>query len=48
MPKLAELAQVIEADLIGEPDALINRARPFDLAAEGDVTLAATADMSLA
>ena len=43
MPKLAELAEVIKADLIGEPNAHISRARPFDLAAEGDVTLAASA-----
>lgn len=43
MPKLAELAEVIKADLIGEPNVLISRARPFDLADEGDVTLAATA-----
>jgi UDP-3-O-[3-hydroxymyristoyl] glucosamine N-acyltransferase len=43
MPKLAELAQLIRADLIGEPDADIRRARPFDLASKGDVTLAASA-----
>ena len=43
MPKLAELAELIKADLIGEPDVYINRARPFDLAGEGDVTLAASA-----
>lgn len=43
MPKLAELAEAIKADLIGEPDADIRRARPFDLASEGDVTLAASA-----
>lgn len=43
MPKLAELAEIIKADLIGEPDAHISRARPFDLAGEGDVTLAASA-----
>jgi UDP-3-O-[3-hydroxymyristoyl] glucosamine N-acyltransferase len=43
MPTLAELAEAIKADLIGEPDAPITRARPFDLACEGDVTLAATA-----
>lgn len=43
MPKLAELAEVIKADLIGEPNAHISRARPFDLAGEGDVTLAASA-----
>jgi UDP-3-O-[3-hydroxymyristoyl] glucosamine N-acyltransferase len=40
MPKLAELAQLIRADLIGEPDADVTRARPFELASEGDVTLA--------
>ncbi|MEK6325078.1 MAG: UDP-3-O-(3-hydroxymyristoyl)glucosamine N-acyltransferase [Acidobacteriota bacterium] len=43
MPKLAELAEVIKADLIGDPGAEISRARPFDLASEGDVTLAASA-----
>lgn len=41
MPRLAELAQLIKADLLGDPNAEITRARPFDLAAEGDVTLAA-------
>jgi UDP-3-O-[3-hydroxymyristoyl] glucosamine N-acyltransferase len=43
MHKLAELAQLIRAELIGEPDADIWRARPFDFASEGDVTLAASA-----
>src|SRR6266851_1656924 len=43
MPKLAELAELIKADLIGDPEARINRARPFDLAGPGDVTLAASA-----
>src|SRR5687767_5737528 len=43
MPKLAELAQLIKADLIGEPDADIARARPFESATEGDVTLASDA-----
>jgi len=43
MPRLADLAQLISADLIGEPDAVIRRARPFDFASEGDVTLAASA-----
>lgn len=43
MPRLAELAQLIKADLIGEPDAIVTRARPFDLAAEGDLTLASDA-----
>ncbi|MEK6409476.1 MAG: UDP-3-O-(3-hydroxymyristoyl)glucosamine N-acyltransferase [Acidobacteriota bacterium] len=42
MLKLAELAQLVGAELIGEPDADISRARPFDLASEGDVTLAAS------
>jgi UDP-3-O-[3-hydroxymyristoyl] glucosamine N-acyltransferase len=40
MPKLAKLAQLIKADLIGEPDADVARVRPFDHATEGDVTLA--------
>ena len=40
MPKLADLAQLINADLVGEPDADVIRARPFDLASDGDVTLA--------
>lgn len=40
MPKLAELARLIDADLVGDPDADITRARPFELASEGDVTLA--------
>lgn len=40
MPKLAELAQLIKADLIGERDTVVTRARPFELATEGDVTLA--------
>ena len=40
MPKLAELARLINADLVGEPDAIVTRARPFELASVGDVTLA--------
>lgn len=40
MPRLGELAQRIKADLIGDPDAEVTRARPFDLAEAGDVTLA--------
>lgn len=40
MAKLAELARLIKADLRGEPDADVTRARPFDLASKGDVTLA--------
>ena len=41
MPKLAELAQAIKADLMGNPDTDVSRARPFETASEGDVTLAA-------
>lgn len=41
MPKLAELAETIGAELLGNPDTDISRARPFETAAEGDVTLAA-------
>ena len=40
MPKLVELVRLIHAELIGNPDADVTRARPFELAAEGDVTLA--------
>jgi UDP-3-O-[3-hydroxymyristoyl] glucosamine N-acyltransferase len=40
MPKLVELARLINADLVGAPDADVVRARPFELASEGDVTLA--------
>jgi len=42
MPTLAELARLIRADLIGDPNANVDRARPFEVASEGDVTLAAT------
>ena len=40
MPKLGELAELIKADLIGEPDVEVSRARPFEVASQGDVTLA--------
>lgn len=40
MPKLAELAETIGAELVGDPDTDISRARPFETASEGDVTLA--------
>jgi UDP-3-O-[3-hydroxymyristoyl] glucosamine N-acyltransferase len=43
MPKLAELAELIKADLVGEPDAEVARARPFESASDGDVTLAGDA-----
>ena len=40
MPKLVELARLLNAELVGAPDAIVERARPFELASEGDVTLA--------
>jgi UDP-3-O-[3-hydroxymyristoyl] glucosamine N-acyltransferase len=40
MPKLSELAPLINADLVGDPEAVVTQARPFELALEGDVTLA--------
>jgi UDP-3-O-[3-hydroxymyristoyl] glucosamine N-acyltransferase len=43
MKTLVELAQIIRAQLIGDPDAIVRRARSFELAGEGDVTLAGTA-----
>jgi UDP-3-O-[3-hydroxymyristoyl] glucosamine N-acyltransferase len=42
MYKLGELARIIKAELIGNPEAMIKRARPFETAEEGDVSLAAT------
>jgi UDP-3-O-[3-hydroxymyristoyl] glucosamine N-acyltransferase len=38
--KLAELARLIKADLIGLATANVSRAQPFEKAGEGDVTLA--------
>jgi len=40
MPKLVELAELIKAELIGESEAEVKRASPFESASEGDVTLA--------
>lgn len=40
MAKLGDLARLIKADLMGEPNADVLRARPFEVASEGDVTLA--------
>jgi UDP-3-O-[3-hydroxymyristoyl] glucosamine N-acyltransferase len=40
MLTLGHLAQTIRADLIGDPDAVVSRARPFDAAVEGDITFA--------
>lgn len=41
MQNLGQLAQIIKAELIGDPQALVQSARPFDVAGEGDVTFAA-------
>lgn len=43
MAKLADLAEIIGADLTGDPNADIRRARPFETASEGDLTLATKA-----
>ena len=43
MKNLGELAQIIKAELVGDPNSVVQRARPFKLAAEGDLTLAADA-----
>jgi UDP-3-O-[3-hydroxymyristoyl] glucosamine N-acyltransferase len=43
MKTLGELAQIIKAELVGDPKAAVQRARSFELASEGDVTLAANA-----
>src|SRR5262245_13166961 len=40
MYTLGELAQIIDARLVGQPDAVVRRARPIDSADEGDVTFA--------
>jgi UDP-3-O-[3-hydroxymyristoyl] glucosamine N-acyltransferase len=40
MYRLRELAREIDAELVGDPDAVIERARPFELALERDVTYA--------
>ena len=43
MRTLAELARIIKAELIGDPQALVLRAQAFESAQEGDVTLASDA-----
>ena len=40
MPKLVELAKIIKADLMGNPEAYITSGQQFETASEGDVTLA--------
>jgi len=42
MYKLGQLSQAIGTDLIGDPNAEVERARPFDSAGNRDVTFAAT------
>jgi len=44
MYKLGQLSGAISAELIGDPDAEVDRARPFDSAGDRDVTFAATPD----
>jgi UDP-3-O-[3-hydroxymyristoyl] glucosamine N-acyltransferase len=41
MYNLKELALLVKADLSGDPDVTVERARPFELAGVGDVTYAA-------
>jgi len=40
MHTLNHLAEAIKAELIGDPDAVVRRAQPFDTAIEGDITFA--------
>jgi UDP-3-O-[3-hydroxymyristoyl] glucosamine N-acyltransferase len=40
MRTLGNLAEIIKAELIGDPQAIVSRVRPFDSAGEGDITLA--------
>jgi UDP-3-O-[3-hydroxymyristoyl] glucosamine N-acyltransferase len=43
MHTLSLLAQIIRAELVGDPEAIISRAQSFEQARAGDVTLAAAA-----
>ncbi|HEX8183920.1 MAG TPA: UDP-3-O-(3-hydroxymyristoyl)glucosamine N-acyltransferase [Blastocatellia bacterium] len=43
MYTLAELARIIKAELIGDPQAVVWRAQPFQSAQEGDITFASEA-----
>jgi UDP-3-O-[3-hydroxymyristoyl] glucosamine N-acyltransferase len=40
MYKLGQLAKLLKADLVGDPDAEVIRARPFEIAGPGDITYA--------
>lgn len=44
MQTLAQLAQIIKADLIGDPRAVVRRAHSFEQAEAGDITFAADAN----
>lgn len=44
MYKLARLAQLVEAEVAGDPGLVIRRAQSFDTAVEGDITYAATSN----
>ncbi len=41
MKTLGDLAQIIKAELVGDPETVVQRAISFNLAGEGDLTLAA-------
>ncbi|HWP42457.1 MAG TPA: UDP-3-O-(3-hydroxymyristoyl)glucosamine N-acyltransferase [Blastocatellia bacterium] len=43
MQTLAHLAEITDSELIGDPAAVVRRARPFELAREGDITFASSA-----
>ena len=43
MHTLAELADIIKAELVGDPQAVVRRAQSFESAVEGDVTFASDA-----
>ena len=43
MRTLGNLAELIKAELIGDPEAVVRQARPFDSASEGDITFASDA-----
>ncbi|HVF91558.1 MAG TPA: UDP-3-O-(3-hydroxymyristoyl)glucosamine N-acyltransferase [Blastocatellia bacterium] len=43
MRTLGNLAELIDAELIGDPEAVVRQARPFDSALEGDITFASDA-----
>ena len=44
MHTLNHLAQIIKAELVGDPEAVVRRAHPFAEAVEGDITFATSAD----